>query len=49
MPHVDRYVSVTQAKSQLLDLVRRLGTQQDSIGITRRWCADGGAPQYGAF
>lgn len=35
MPHVDRYVSVTQAKSQLLDLVRRLGTQQDFIGITR--------------
>jgi len=35
MPHVDHYVSVTQAKAQLLDLVRRLGTQQDSVGITR--------------
>ncbi|MCA9460977.1 MAG: type II toxin-antitoxin system Phd/YefM family antitoxin [Nitrospirales bacterium] len=35
MPHVDQYVSVTQAKTQLLDLIRRLGTQQDSVGITK--------------
>jgi len=35
MPHVDQYVSVTQAKAQLLDLIRRLGTQQDSVGITK--------------
>jgi len=35
MPHVDHYVSVTQAKTQLLDLIRRLGKQQDSVGITK--------------
>ncbi len=35
MPQVDHYVSVTQAKSQLLDLIRRLGTKQDSVGITK--------------
>ena len=35
MPRVDHYVSVTQAKTQLLDLVRRLGKQQDSVGITK--------------
>ncbi len=35
MPQVDRYISVTQAKSQLLDLIRRLGTKQDSVGITK--------------
>ncbi len=35
MPHIDHYVSVTQAKAQLLDLVRRLGSQHDSVGITK--------------
>ena len=35
MPQVDQFVSVTQAKTQLLDLIRRLGTQQDSVGITK--------------
>ncbi len=35
MPQVDRYISVTQAKSQLLDLIRRLGSQEDSVGITK--------------
>lgn len=35
MPQVDHYISVTQAKSQLLDLIRRLGTKQDSVGITK--------------
>jgi len=35
MPQVDHFVSVTQAKTQLLDLIRRLGTQQDSVGITK--------------
>ncbi len=35
MPHVDHYVSVTQAKAQLLDLIRQLGKQQESVGITR--------------
>ena len=35
MAQVDHYVSVTQAKAQLLDLIRRLGKQQDAVGITR--------------
>ena len=35
MPQVDHFVSVTQAKSQLLDLIRRLGKQQDLVGITK--------------
>ena len=35
MPQVDHYVSVTQAKAQLLDLIQRLGIQQDSVGITK--------------
>ncbi len=35
MPHVDHYVSVTQAKTQLLNIIRRLGKQEDSVGITR--------------
>ena len=35
MPHVDQYVSVTQAKAQLLAIIRRLGKQQDSVGITK--------------
>ena len=35
MPHVDHYVSVTQAKAQLLDLIRQLQKRQDTVGITR--------------
>jgi antitoxin YefM len=35
MAHVDQFVSVTQAKAQLLDLVRQLQKRQDTVGITR--------------
>ena len=35
MPHVDQYVSVTQAKAQLLDLIRQLQKRNDIVGITR--------------
>ncbi|GJL67607.1 MAG: hypothetical protein NPIRA06_02420 [Nitrospirales bacterium] len=35
MPHVDQYVSVTQAKTQLLELIRQLQKRQDTVGITR--------------
>ncbi len=35
MPHVDRYVSVTDAKNQLLDLIRKLKTRQEVLAITR--------------
>ncbi len=35
MPQVDKYVSVTQAKAQLLDLIRRLTNHHDTVGITR--------------
>ncbi len=35
MPHVDQFVTVTQAKAQLLELIRRLNKQHDSVGITR--------------
>lgn len=35
MPHVDQYVSVTQAKAQLLELIRQLQKRQDTVGITR--------------
>jgi antitoxin YefM len=38
MPHVDQYVSVTQAKAHLLDLIRQLQKRQDTVGIRR----DGG-------
>lgn len=35
MPHVDQYVSVTQAKAQLLELIRQLQKRQGTVGITR--------------
>lgn len=35
MPHVDQYVSVTQAKAQLLYLIRQLQKRQNTVGITR--------------
>ncbi len=35
MPHIDQYLSVTQAKSSLLDLIRQLQKRQDTVGITR--------------
>jgi prevent-host-death family protein len=35
MPHVDAYVSVTEAKSRLLDMVRQLGKRDDVVAITR--------------
>ena len=35
MAHVDRFVSVSQAKAQLLDLIRQLQKRQDTVGITR--------------
>ena len=35
MPHVDQFVSVTQAKNKLLDLIRRLKTRPEVVAITR--------------
>ncbi len=35
MPHVDQFVSVTEAKNKLLDLVRRLKTRPEVVAITR--------------
>jgi antitoxin YefM len=35
MPHVDQFVSVTEAKNKLLDLIRRLKTRQEVVAITR--------------
>ena len=35
MANVDQYISVTQAKAQLLDLVRQLPKHQETVGITR--------------
>jgi antitoxin YefM len=35
MAHVDQFVSVTQAKAQLLDLIRQLQKRRDTVGITR--------------
>jgi antitoxin YefM len=35
MPHVDRYVSVTEAKNKLLDLIRNLKARQEIVAITR--------------
>jgi antitoxin YefM len=35
MPHVNAYVSVTEAKNRLLDLVRRLGKGDGVVAITR--------------
>ena len=35
MPHVDQYVSVTEAKNKLLDLIRNLKARQEIVAITR--------------
>lgn len=35
MAHVDEYISVTEAKSRLLDLVRRLREGDEVVAITR--------------
>jgi antitoxin YefM len=35
MPHVDRFVSVTEAKNKLLDLIRGLQSRQEIVAITR--------------
>ena len=35
MANVDQYLSVTQAKAQLLDLVRQLPKRQETVAITR--------------
>jgi antitoxin YefM len=35
MPHVDQFISVTEAKNKLLDLIRRLKTKQEVVAITR--------------
>jgi len=35
MPYVDQYVSVTDAKNRLLDLIRKLKTKQEVLAITR--------------
>jgi len=39
MPYVDQYVSVTEAKNRLLDLIRKLETRHEVLAITR-----GGVP-----
>lgn len=35
MPHVDQYVSVTEAKNKLLELIRNLKARQEVVAITR--------------
>jgi antitoxin YefM len=35
MPHVDRFVSVTEAKNRFLDLIRGLKSRQEIVAITR--------------
>ncbi len=35
MPHVDQFVSVTEAKNKLPDLIRRLKTRTEVVAITR--------------
>jgi len=35
MPHVDQFVSVTEAKNKLLDLIRNLKARQEIVAITR--------------
>lgn len=35
MPHVARFVSVTEAKNRLLDLIRGLKSRQEIVAITR--------------
>lgn len=35
MPHIDQFVSVTEAKNKLLDLIRNLKARQEIVAITR--------------
>ena len=35
MPHVDQFVSVTEAKNRLLELIRNLKAKQEIVAITR--------------
>jgi antitoxin YefM len=35
MPQVDEFVSVSEAKNKLLDLIRRLRQRQEIVAITR--------------
>ncbi|MGH7230770.1 MAG: type II toxin-antitoxin system Phd/YefM family antitoxin [Nitrospiraceae bacterium] len=35
MPYIDHYVSVTDAKNHLLDLLRKLKARQEVLAITR--------------
>ena len=35
MPHVDRFVSVTEAKNKLRDLIRGMKSRQEIVAITR--------------
>jgi antitoxin YefM len=35
MPYVDQYMSVTEAKNRLLDLIRKLKTRHEVLAITR--------------
>lgn len=35
MPHVDEFVSVSEAKNKLLDLIRRMKHKQEVVAITR--------------
>ena len=35
MPYVDQYISVTEAKNRLLDLIRKLKTRHEVLAITR--------------
>ena len=35
MPHVDQFVSVTEAKNRLLELIRNLKARQEIVAITR--------------
>lgn len=35
MPNVDHYISVTDAKNQLLGLIRKLKSSQETVAITR--------------
>ena len=35
MPQVDEYVSVSEAKNKLLDLIRRMKHKQEIVAITR--------------
>lgn len=47
MPQVDEFVSVSEAKNKLLDLIRRMKHSQEVIAITR-WRSLRCALEYGA-